>query len=262
MFSLKEPVHDKAVRVFHLNIFNENFQVYSFYSSVYKIPIVINPNFIATLGIPRILDANHFPPLQMFKEDKEAMTRRLCGKTIKWTTKLDKNHCKPVVQFLFRVFTYILLPMTHRSGLTFNMAYLIDSILEGKHIDLHSIICFVFLRADAANHPTCTLPFCVLISQILERTEGAPTVQRSCSSDSSYWAEHTPEDAHSRHYWGSAYWHCLSCSSSPLCLCLYKEENDRPSTEYLDQSEEEPKEPEGYLQELEGNCNLFVSRHS
>lgn len=169
MFSIKGPVHDEAVIVFYSNIFNENFWTSSFYSSIYKIPIAINPDYIFTFfGISRISDAIHFSHLQMSKEDKVAMTMCLCGMTVKWTTKLAKSHCRPVVQFLFCIFTYILLPTTHMSGLTFHMAYLIESILEGKHIDLPSIICYVFLRAVATDHFTSSLPFSVLISQILK----------------------------------------------------------------------------------------------
>lgn len=43
MMSIKGPVYDEAVRIFYSNIFYENFWILSFYSSVYKIPIPINP---------------------------------------------------------------------------------------------------------------------------------------------------------------------------------------------------------------------------
>lgn len=126
-------------------------------------------NYISTfLRILRVANAIPFPPRHMSKEDKVAMTRHLCGKTIRWTTKLTKSHCRPIIQFLFHIFIYILLPTTHRSGLTSHMAYLINSILEGKRINLPSVICFIFLRASATDHSTGNLPFPVLISRILK----------------------------------------------------------------------------------------------
>lgn len=169
MMSIKGPVHDEAIKIFYSNIFDENFWTLLFYSSVYKIPISINPNYISTfLGIPRVVDVILFPPRHMSKEYKAAMTRCLCEKTVRWTIKPTKSDCRPIVQFLFCIFTYILLPTTHRSGLTSHMAYLIDSILEGKRIDLPSVICYVFLRASATDHSTSSLPFPILISQILK----------------------------------------------------------------------------------------------
>lgn len=94
IMSIKGLVHDEAVRIFNSNIFDENFWTLSFYSLVYKIPILINPDYISTFwGIPRVADVIPFPPKHMSKEDKAAMTRRLCGKTIRWTTKLAKSDC-------------------------------------------------------------------------------------------------------------------------------------------------------------------------
>lgn len=105
MMFIKVPIHDEAVRIFYSNIFDENFWTLSFYSSVYKIPIPINHDYISTfLGIPRVADAILFPPRHMSKEDKATMTRRLCGKIVRWTIKLAKSDCRPIVQFLFQFF--------------------------------------------------------------------------------------------------------------------------------------------------------------
>lgn len=166
---IKGSIHNEAVRIFYSNIFDENFRNCSFYLTIYKILISINLDFISTfLGIPRVADAIPFPPRHISEEDKAEMTHHLCGKTVRWITKLAKNDCRSVVQFLFRVFTYILPLTTHRSGLTIYMAYLIDSILEGKRIDLPYIICYVFLRVSAIDHSTGSWPFLVLISQIFK----------------------------------------------------------------------------------------------
>lgn len=84
LFEVQGLVQDEVVRIFYSNVFNENHATLSFYTSVNKVPIHINPNYISHVtGIPR--EFNNpitFPPPLMTLSEKADVIVLLYRKSV------------------------------------------------------------------------------------------------------------------------------------------------------------------------------------
>lgn len=169
LFQFKESIQEEVVHILYFNVFYENFSERSFYTFVYKVFIIINPDVIAKLlGVPWVTGQSlEFSIGKLTMAQKSKCIQELYGRFVKWYGLLKHLNCWPMVKFLHRVFTYNLLPTTHHSKVLDDTAYLIDGILTLKRIDLASIISHMMLKATEEKHSRGSMPFLILITKFL-----------------------------------------------------------------------------------------------
>lgn len=78
-------MQEEAICIFYSNVFGENFLTQSFFSLVYKVPIIVNPNVIVELlRVPWVTEkALEFTIGKLTKAHKSEWVKELCGKFAK-----------------------------------------------------------------------------------------------------------------------------------------------------------------------------------
>lgn len=166
---MKGPTQDEVIRIFYANIFDINHAQRSFKSIVNEVLISVNLYSVSNLlGVPHVTNEPiPFPIHKLFIEQKGESVQRLCGQFLSRSENLKHGDCRPVGKFLHCIFTYNILPTTHKSDLTDDAVDLIDAILDLQRNDSASIICYMMIKAHESKHPTSILPYPTLVTSIM-----------------------------------------------------------------------------------------------
>lgn len=91
----------------------------------------------------------------------------MCSWFVTWAKKLKKSDYRLTMKFLRYIFTYNILPTTHKRNLIDDAAYLINAILDSQRIDIPLIICYMMIQAHELKHSINSLPYPTLVTSIM-----------------------------------------------------------------------------------------------
>lgn len=153
-------------------MFEINNEELSFWTVVCNTPVQVSPTILSKIfGVPYPPTPLAYPIHRLTLEQKGGMVQNLCNKFVSWPDRLPHKQCRAIVQVLHWIFIYNILPITNRSVLTNNTAYLIDGILNNEQIDLLAILCHTMIKTYEAAHSTGSLPYPTIITQLLQATK-------------------------------------------------------------------------------------------
>lgn len=157
--------------MFHANLDSTSSDSGRFTTMVYGTSIQVNPDILSVeLRMPRVhVNAMEYPMPTLSPEDKGALTTKIGGFGVPWTSKLDALETTYAARLLNRIFTHNLLPTTHQADMSPEMAYVIRNVLYHRPMDLSEILYTKMIKATESQDPRTSLYFPILITKLMQK---------------------------------------------------------------------------------------------
>lgn len=135
--------------MFYTNRDAKNIADGGFTTTVYGMPIQVNPDIISIeLGVPRVRVGDmEYPMPALSPKEKGGLIIEIGVFGTPWTSKLDASETTYDARLLNHIFTYNLLPTTHQVNMNPEMAYVVWNVLRHKPMDLNAILCTKMIKA-------------------------------------------------------------------------------------------------------------------